>query len=58
MVPHTLGVIENRHYISLAGGVTALSFLDERSRDVHAWYQGHRTSEHAGAFAELYSKHA
>lgn len=58
MMPQALGVIGNQHYVCPVGGEIAVSFLEERSRDVYAWYQGHHTSEHARTFAKLFSIHA
>lgn len=53
MQPDTLGVAAGRHYLSAGQGGNSPSFIEERSRDVFAWYQGHRVTEHARIFADL-----
>lgn len=53
MIPKTLGVIENRQYVCVTTRGESMEFLEERSRDVYAWYQGHCSRQHTKIFANL-----
>ena len=56
IVPQTLGVTENRHFVSPGGGEESIAFLEGRSREVFAWYQGHSSTRHAKIFAKLFGQ--